>query len=167
MTTAVIGLGTMGPGIAATLARGGMTVRCFDTSAEARERAPALIAAAGTVLSALGTPDQGDGAGADQGCQAVFPVMAPAVSFWRACHSLSVHSRDRLTAGSNPHSALKSWAGKEPEESGGPAGPPVQRRYDTVLSSPPSGRSCRLADRHSPTTVAAKETPWPPLQDCL
>ena len=32
-TAAVIGLGTMGPGMAATLARGGLTVRAFDTEA--------------------------------------------------------------------------------------------------------------------------------------
>ena len=32
---AVIGLGTMGAGIAAMMARGGMAVRAFDTSAEA------------------------------------------------------------------------------------------------------------------------------------
>jgi len=51
---AVIGLGTMGPGIAATLARGGMEVRVFDTSAAALERAPAAVAGATRVLEAIG-----------------------------------------------------------------------------------------------------------------
>lgn len=55
---AVIGLGTMGPGIAATLARGGMIVRAFDTSEQAIEAAPDLIDAATAVLAALGMPDQ-------------------------------------------------------------------------------------------------------------
>ncbi|MGD9536889.1 MAG: 3-hydroxyacyl-CoA dehydrogenase NAD-binding domain-containing protein [Alphaproteobacteria bacterium] len=59
VTAAVIGLGTMGPGIAATLARGGMTVRGYDTRPEAVEGAGALIAAANNVLSALGTPERG------------------------------------------------------------------------------------------------------------
>ncbi|TFG84406.1 MAG: 3-hydroxyacyl-CoA dehydrogenase family protein, partial [Hyphomicrobiales bacterium] len=56
---AVVGMGTMGPGIAATLARAGMTVRCYDASAEARERAPAGIKQATGVLAALGTPERG------------------------------------------------------------------------------------------------------------
>ena len=51
----VVGLGTMGPGIAATLARGGMTVRLHDVSAEALARGPAAVAAAASVLDCLGT----------------------------------------------------------------------------------------------------------------
>ncbi|MGE3934158.1 MAG: 3-hydroxyacyl-CoA dehydrogenase NAD-binding domain-containing protein [Rhodospirillaceae bacterium] len=51
---AVIGLGTMGPGIAATLARGGMQVRVFDSSAAALERARGAVAAAARVLEAIG-----------------------------------------------------------------------------------------------------------------
>ncbi len=35
---AIIGTGTMGPGMAATLARGGMDVACYDTSEAARDR---------------------------------------------------------------------------------------------------------------------------------
>ena len=38
---AIIGTGTMGPGMAATLARGGMDVACFDTSEAARDKTPA------------------------------------------------------------------------------------------------------------------------------
>jgi 3-hydroxybutyryl-CoA dehydrogenase/5-formyl-3-hydroxy-2-methylpyridine 4-carboxylate dehydrogenase len=53
-TAAVIGLGTMGPGIAATLARGGMEVRVHDASAAALERARAAVAVAGKVLEAIG-----------------------------------------------------------------------------------------------------------------
>src|SRR5688572_19251266 len=41
MKAAVIGLGTMGPGIAATLARGGLDVTCFDVSAEQLRKAQA------------------------------------------------------------------------------------------------------------------------------
>ena len=60
---AVVGLGTMGPGIAATLARGGMSVRAFDTSEQAIEAAPDLIDGATDVLAALGMPDQASEAG--------------------------------------------------------------------------------------------------------
>ncbi|MEM8588091.1 MAG: 3-hydroxyacyl-CoA dehydrogenase NAD-binding domain-containing protein [Pseudomonadota bacterium] len=56
---AVIGLGTMGPGIAATLARGGMKIRVYDTSAEALEKAPGMVAMAFGVLDRLDMPDKG------------------------------------------------------------------------------------------------------------
>ena len=56
---AVIGMGTMGPGIAATLARGGMTVSGYDTSAEAVANSGAFITGAFGVLEALGMPDNG------------------------------------------------------------------------------------------------------------
>ncbi|MGF1608350.1 MAG: 3-hydroxyacyl-CoA dehydrogenase NAD-binding domain-containing protein [Kiloniellales bacterium] len=56
---AVIGLGTMGPGMVATLARAGLAVAATDLSAEQRDRASATIAAAGDVLDALGMPKQG------------------------------------------------------------------------------------------------------------
>jgi 5-formyl-3-hydroxy-2-methylpyridine 4-carboxylic acid 5-dehydrogenase len=59
---ALVGMGTMGPGIAATLARGGMTVACFDTSAESRDKAPAMIAAASDVLDRLAMADRSNGA---------------------------------------------------------------------------------------------------------
>jgi 3-hydroxybutyryl-CoA dehydrogenase/5-formyl-3-hydroxy-2-methylpyridine 4-carboxylate dehydrogenase len=59
---ALVGLGTMGPGIAATLARGGMTVACYDTSAQSRDNAPAMIAVAGDVLERLAMPDRSNGA---------------------------------------------------------------------------------------------------------
>ncbi len=57
---AVIGLGTMGPGIATTLARGGMSVRAYDSTEQAVVAAPKLIKAATGVLDALGMPDEGD-----------------------------------------------------------------------------------------------------------
>ena len=38
-TAAVVGLGTMGPGIAATLAKGGMDVRTYDLKPEVVEKA--------------------------------------------------------------------------------------------------------------------------------
>ncbi|MGA2189656.1 MAG: 3-hydroxyacyl-CoA dehydrogenase NAD-binding domain-containing protein [Steroidobacteraceae bacterium] len=54
---AVIGLGTMGPGIAATLARAGMAVSAFDADPAKCLKAGPAFAAAATVLSALAVPD--------------------------------------------------------------------------------------------------------------
>ena len=54
---AVIGLGTMGPGIAATLARAGMKVAAFDADPAKRAKAGGGFAAAAAVLSALAVPD--------------------------------------------------------------------------------------------------------------
>ncbi len=59
---AVVGLGTMGPGIAATLLRGGMSVGAFDPFAEQRQKAPDAIRMATGVLTALGMPDRSGGA---------------------------------------------------------------------------------------------------------
>lgn len=55
---AVIGLGTMGPGIAATLARAGLKVATFDSDPDKRNKAPPAFAAAATVLTALSVPDR-------------------------------------------------------------------------------------------------------------
>ena len=57
---AILGMGTMGPGIAATLARGGMTVRATDTRKEALAQASSLIEGAFGVLNALQMPAKGD-----------------------------------------------------------------------------------------------------------
>ena len=54
LTTALIGLGTMGPGIAATLSRGGIAVRVHDVQPVAMERARGLIDLASGVLDRLG-----------------------------------------------------------------------------------------------------------------
>ena len=54
LTTALIGLGTMGPGIAATLSRGGIAVRVYDVQPAAMERARGLIDLASGVLDRLG-----------------------------------------------------------------------------------------------------------------
>jgi 5-formyl-3-hydroxy-2-methylpyridine 4-carboxylic acid 5-dehydrogenase len=62
MKVAVIGLGTMGPGIAATLGRAGMRVSTFDSDSNQRLKAGQAFNAAGTVLAALGVPDQSVGA---------------------------------------------------------------------------------------------------------
>jgi 5-formyl-3-hydroxy-2-methylpyridine 4-carboxylate dehydrogenase len=51
---AVIGLGTMGPGIAATLARAGLEVSAYDADAAKRQQCPAHLAAATGALDALG-----------------------------------------------------------------------------------------------------------------
>jgi 5-formyl-3-hydroxy-2-methylpyridine 4-carboxylic acid 5-dehydrogenase len=59
---AVVGLGTMGPGIAATLARAGMTVTAYDVSAEQRQKAAEGAKMANGVLERLGVPARGDGA---------------------------------------------------------------------------------------------------------
>jgi 3-hydroxybutyryl-CoA dehydrogenase/5-formyl-3-hydroxy-2-methylpyridine 4-carboxylate dehydrogenase len=55
---AVIGLGTMGPGMAATLARCGLTVTATDASADQRARAKDGFAMASGVLDALGVPNR-------------------------------------------------------------------------------------------------------------
>jgi 3-hydroxybutyryl-CoA dehydrogenase/5-formyl-3-hydroxy-2-methylpyridine 4-carboxylate dehydrogenase len=59
MKGAVIGLGTMGPGIAATLARGGFEVTCFDVSAEQLCKAEAELPGLQQVLDRLGKRDGG------------------------------------------------------------------------------------------------------------
>jgi 5-formyl-3-hydroxy-2-methylpyridine 4-carboxylic acid 5-dehydrogenase len=56
---AVIGLGTMGPGIAATLARAGLKVTAFDTDPARRDKAGPAFAGASAVLSALAVPSHG------------------------------------------------------------------------------------------------------------
>lgn len=53
---AVIGSGTMGPGIAATLARAGVVVRVYDISDQAIDAAIASYGIVNGVLEAVGTP---------------------------------------------------------------------------------------------------------------
>lgn len=52
----VVGSGTMGPGIAATLARAGVVVRVYDISDQAIENAKASYAMVNGVLETVGTP---------------------------------------------------------------------------------------------------------------
>ena len=59
---AIVGLGTMGPGIAQTLLRAGMQVTAFDLSEDQRKKAGAGLTLANTVLTNLGTPDRSNGA---------------------------------------------------------------------------------------------------------
>lgn len=59
-TAAVIGLGTMGAGIAATLARAGITTRAFDISPAATEKARSALPGISQVLDKLGVANQGD-----------------------------------------------------------------------------------------------------------
>jgi 5-formyl-3-hydroxy-2-methylpyridine 4-carboxylic acid 5-dehydrogenase len=61
-TAAVVGLGTMGPGIAQTLSRAGITVTAFDVSPEQRAKAAQGLKLAATVLTNLGVPDRSNGA---------------------------------------------------------------------------------------------------------
>ena len=56
MKAAVIGLGTMGPGIAATLARGGLEVTCFDVSAEQMRKEKSSNCAAKSVTNVCRKP---------------------------------------------------------------------------------------------------------------
>ena len=58
---AIMGTGSMGPGMGAVLARAGMSVRMYDTSADAIEAAKAMHGLAWGVLEKLETPDQGGG----------------------------------------------------------------------------------------------------------
>jgi 3-hydroxybutyryl-CoA dehydrogenase/5-formyl-3-hydroxy-2-methylpyridine 4-carboxylate dehydrogenase len=64
LTVALIGLGTMGPGIAARLARGGIAVRGHDRAPAAIARAKAQIALAEGVLDRLGIAAPAGRAGA-------------------------------------------------------------------------------------------------------
>lgn len=52
----VVGSGTMGPGIAATLARAGVTVRLYDISADAIAKAEAAYGVVQNVLAAVDSP---------------------------------------------------------------------------------------------------------------
>ena len=56
MRGTVVGLGTMGPGIAATLARGGMDVICYDLSAEQVRKAESELPGVRAVLDRIGGP---------------------------------------------------------------------------------------------------------------
>jgi 3-hydroxyacyl-CoA dehydrogenase len=58
---AVIGTGTMGPGMGAVLARAGITVALYDVSDEALERSKAGVGLAQKVLDQLETPRVGGG----------------------------------------------------------------------------------------------------------
>lgn len=56
---AIIGLGTMGPGMAARLARGGVAVSCFDTAPDAAARAEAALPLIRGVMDRLAIVDAG------------------------------------------------------------------------------------------------------------
>ena len=58
---AIIGLGTMGPGMAARLARGGIKVVAYDIAPEAIERARTMLTGAAGVLDSLGIEAKGTG----------------------------------------------------------------------------------------------------------
>ncbi len=60
---ALIGLGTMGPGIAARLARGGLDVAAYDIAASATEKAKATLDIASGILDQLGIEVPSDGSG--------------------------------------------------------------------------------------------------------
>lgn len=60
---AIIGLGTMGPGMAARLARGGLQVSAYDVAPAAVERARSMLGTANSVLDGLGIMPPPGGAG--------------------------------------------------------------------------------------------------------
>lgn len=60
---AIIGMGTMGPGMAARLARGGLDVAAFDVAPAALERARAMLVMAEGALDSLGIAAPAAGAG--------------------------------------------------------------------------------------------------------
>ncbi|WP_095198100.1 5-formyl-3-hydroxy-2-methylpyridine 4-carboxylate 5-dehydrogenase [Mesorhizobium carmichaelinearum] len=60
---AIIGMGTMGPGMAARLARGGLQVVAYDVAPAAIERARTMLGVAETVLDSLGIAPPPAGAG--------------------------------------------------------------------------------------------------------
>ena len=72
---AIIGTGTMGPGMAATLARGGLDVACFDTLPAARDKTPGEVETALAVLDRIGGPE-----GAERGTVTVHGDLAEAVA---------------------------------------------------------------------------------------
>lgn len=72
---AIIGTGTMGPGMAATLARGGLDVRCFDTLPAARDKTPGEVETALAVLDRIGGPED-----AERGMVTVHDDLAEAVA---------------------------------------------------------------------------------------
>ncbi|NMG37787.1 3-hydroxyacyl-CoA dehydrogenase family protein [Chelativorans sp. ZYF759] len=59
----ILGLGTMGPGMAARLARGGLQVVAYDVAAAAIDRARSMMGAAEAVLDNLGVAPPAEGAG--------------------------------------------------------------------------------------------------------
>ena len=60
-TSAIVGAGTMGPGMAAVLARAGSQVRLNDVSPEVLDRAKAATGLAAQVLDRVGAPLQPGG----------------------------------------------------------------------------------------------------------
>lgn len=59
MKIAIIGMGSMGPGMAARLARGGHNIHAFDIAESARERAASLLPMIGAALDDLEIADEG------------------------------------------------------------------------------------------------------------
>lgn len=80
---AIIGTGTMGPGMGAVLERAGMRVALYDVDPGALERAEGMVGMARGVLEALGGPIAGDGelglesdlAAALEGCEVVLEAV--------------------------------------------------------------------------------------------
>ncbi len=77
-TAAVIGLGTMGPGMVARLARSGVAVRAHDTAAAALARAEAALAGANDVLDRLGIAPPASGPGEIRFCAELKEAVANA-----------------------------------------------------------------------------------------
>ena len=75
MKGAVIGLGTMGPGIAATLARGGLDITCFDISADQLRKAQAELPALQQVVGKVSVSFEPDLARAVAGAELIVEAV--------------------------------------------------------------------------------------------
>jgi len=75
---AIIGLGTMGPGMAARLARAGIEVAAYDIAPAAIERARSMMVAAEGVLDALGIEAKSGDAGSIRFTDSIEDVVAGA-----------------------------------------------------------------------------------------
>ena len=75
---AIIGLGTMGPGMAARLARAGLQVAAYDIAPAAIERARSMMVAAEGVLDALGIEAKSGDAGSVRFTDSIEDVVAGA-----------------------------------------------------------------------------------------
>ncbi|CAN5231049.1 3-hydroxyacyl-CoA dehydrogenase NAD-binding domain-containing protein [soil metagenome] len=75
---AIAGLGTMGPGMAARMARSGLAISVHDISEDALERTPQMVALAQSVLDRLGITAPADGAGQITYCSSLSEAVAGA-----------------------------------------------------------------------------------------
>ena len=90
---ALIGLGTMGPGIAARLERGGIDVAAFDVSEAAIARRTAMLPNVQCVLSPLGISAPHKGAGKKRESGSKYALRMPSTSHMRSIRLVSQNGR--------------------------------------------------------------------------